>query len=67
MSHLRSFGLFWWNFIVGDDWFVAVGIALALAVLALLVDRGVDAWWLLPPAVAVVLAGSLRRATKPGG
>jgi hypothetical protein len=67
VSHLRSFGLFWWNFIVGDDWFVAVGIALALAVLALLVDRGVDAWWLLPPAVAVVLAGSLRRATQPGG
>jgi hypothetical protein len=67
MSHLRSFSLFWWNFVVGDDWFVAAGIALALAGLALLVDRGVDAWWLLPPAVAVVVAGSLRRATQPGG
>jgi hypothetical protein len=67
MSRLRSFGLFWWNFVVGDDWFVAAGIAFALVVLALLVDRGVDAWWLLPPAVAVVLAGSLRRATQPGG
>jgi hypothetical protein len=67
MSYLRSFSLFWWNFVVGDDWFVAAGIALALAGLALLVDRGVDAWWLLPPAVAVVVAGSLRRATQPGG
>jgi hypothetical protein len=67
MSHLRSFSLFCWNFVVGDDWFVAAGIALVLAVLALLVDRGFDAWWLLPPTVAVVLAGSLRRATQLGG
>jgi hypothetical protein len=64
MSHLRSFGRFWWNFVVGDDWLVAAGIAVVLGVTALLIDRGVDAWWLLPPGVAVVLAGSLRRATQ---
>ena len=64
MSELRSFGRFWWNFVVGDDWVVAAGIAVALGVVALLVDRGVDAWWLLPVAVALVLAGSLRRATN---
>jgi hypothetical protein len=29
------------------------------------VDTGVDAWWLLPPAVALALADSLRRATQP--
>ena len=64
MSHVRSFGRFWWNFIVGDDWLVAAGVALALAVVGLLTHRGVDAWWLLPPAVVLVLAASLRRATQ---
>ena len=30
MRYLRAFGRFWWDFIVGDDWRVAAGIALAL-------------------------------------
>jgi hypothetical protein len=64
MRYLASFGRFWWNFIVGDDWRVAAGIAGALGVVALLDERGVDAWWLLPAAVAIVLADSLRRATQ---
>src|SRR5947207_924572 len=36
MRYLRSFGRFWWNFIVGDDWSVAAGVAGALGVTALL-------------------------------
>ena len=63
MRFLRSFGRFWWSFIVGDDWLVAAGIAAALGLTALLTQHGVEAWWLLPPAVVVVLAASLRRAT----
>ena len=66
MSRLRSFGLFWWNFVVGDDWRVAAGIAVALAVTWVAVHRSVDVWWLLPLAVALLLAASLRRATRPG-
>jgi hypothetical protein len=65
VSYLRSFARFWWDFVVGDDWRVAVGVAAALGLTALLTHAGVDAWWLLPPAVALVLAGSLRRATTP--
>jgi hypothetical protein len=64
MKYLRSFGRFWWNFIVGDDWRVAAGVAVGLALTALLTHEGVNAWWLLPAAVAVVLALSLRRATQ---
>ena len=64
MRRLRSFGSFWWNFIVGDDWFVAAGSALALGATALLAHRGVDPWWLLPVGVALALAGSLLRATR---
>ena len=64
MSSLRSFGRFWWNFIVGDDWRVAAGLAFALGAASLFTSRGIDAWWLLPPAVAFLLAGSLWRATR---
>ena len=64
MSYLRSFGRFWWDFIVGDDWRVAAGIAVALGLTVLLVDHGVNAWWLIPGAVGVVLAGSLARSTR---
>jgi len=49
---------FWWDFIVGDDWLAAAGVAVALAVTGL-----VASWWVLPPAVALVLALTLYRAT----
>ena len=67
MRYLRSFGRFWWSLVVGDDWRVAAGIAVALAVTWYLAHRGADPWWLLPLAVVVVLAESLRRATHAGG
>jgi hypothetical protein len=60
---MKRFFQFWWNFIVGDDWRVAAGIALALGVTALLAAASLPAWWVLPLAVAVVLWLSLRRAT----
>jgi hypothetical protein len=37
---------------------------LAIAATAALVAAGVDAWWLMPIAVALVLALSLRRETR---
>jgi hypothetical protein len=64
MRYLRAFGLFWWDFIVGDDWLVAAGVALAVVATWFLTDRGVDAWWLLPLGISVVLGLSLRRATR---
>jgi hypothetical protein len=61
---VRRFAGFWWNFVVGDDWRVAAGIALALGLTALLATTSVPAWWLLPLAVAAVLWSSLRRAAR---
>jgi len=65
MRRLRDFAAFWYDFVVGDDWRVAVGVALALAVTAALVHAGVDAWWVMPPAVAGLFVLSLRRAVGP--
>jgi hypothetical protein len=64
VRYVRAFGRFWWNFIVGDDWIVAAGVAVALGLVALLTHEGVNAWWLLPAAVALLLADSLRRAAR---
>ncbi|MEU6646917.1 hypothetical protein ABZ863_30880 [Saccharomonospora sp. NPDC046836] len=33
MKFLRSFGKFWYDFIIGDDWKIAAAIVLALAAL----------------------------------
>jgi uncharacterized membrane protein len=59
---MRRFGAFWWNFLVGDDWRVAVGILLAFGLTAILATTPLPAWWLLPLAVALVLWRSLLRA-----
>jgi hypothetical protein len=64
VNHIRAFGLFWWDFVVGDDWRAAAGVLLAIGLTAALVATGLDAWWLMPPAVAAVLALSLRRASR---
>jgi hypothetical protein len=64
MKYVVSFARFWWDFIVGDDWSVAAGVAVALGLTSLLTHDGVNAWWLLPLAVAVLLAFSLWRATR---
>jgi hypothetical protein len=64
MRYLRAFGRFWWSFVVGDDWLVAAAVAAALGVTALLTHHGVNAWWLLPVAVVVALADSLRRESR---
>ena len=64
MNALRRFGAFWWEFVVGDDWRIAVGVVIALAVCAAVAAAGEPAWWILPVAVAALLLGSLLRAAR---
>jgi hypothetical protein len=64
MKYVRSFARFWWDFVVGDDWTVAAGLAVAIGLTSLLTHNDVNAWWLLPIAVALLLAASLWRATR---
>jgi hypothetical protein len=38
---LKAFGRFWYDFIVGDDWKIAVAVVVALAVVAGAMKAGV--------------------------
>lgn len=53
---------FCYDFVVGDDAVIAVGLMLALTATALLAHYGIAAWWLMP--VAVLLGVSLVRAVR---
>jgi hypothetical protein len=67
MSPLRGFGEFLWEFFVGDDWRIAAGVVVALGTTAVVAGAGVSAWWLLPVAVAGLLALSVWSAARKGG
>ena len=66
-GRLRAFGAFWYDFVIGDDWLLAVGVVLGLAGTYLLSHAGVAAWWLLPVLVAALLPASLWKATRRRG
>jgi hypothetical protein len=64
MKYLKSFGAFWYDFIIGDDWHVAALIVAGLGLTAVLTHLAhVNAWWLLPLVAFAALAWSLHRAT----
>lgn len=57
MRFLRGFGRFWFDFIVGDDWRIALGVVLVLALGALLVATEALAAELLMPLLAAAIVG----------
>jgi hypothetical protein len=64
MSRLKRFAAFWYDFVVGDDWRVAVGVVVALAATAALHHASVPAWWVVPVAVALLLPYTLWRVAR---
>ena len=61
MRHLVRAATAVWQFIVGDDWRLALGVAIAIGAVAVLVDLSVNAWWLLPVAIPALLWISVSR------
>jgi hypothetical protein len=66
MSRLRAFGAFLYDFVIGDDWRIAAGVVVAIALTALVADTSIAAWWILPVSVALLLAGSVWSAARAG-
>ena len=66
IARLRAFGAFWYDFIIGDDWRVAVGVVLAfVATFAMSRWTTAPTWWIVPAVVAVLLPLSIRREARP--
>jgi hypothetical protein len=66
IAWLRRFGAFWYDFVVGDDWRVAVGVVVALGLTYVWsTATSIPSWWVLPVAVVILLTLSLRRAIQP--
>jgi hypothetical protein len=66
MKYALGFARFWYDFVIGDDWQIAVAVVLAMGLVALLAYDNVNAWWLLPFAVFAMLSLSLWRASRRG-
>jgi len=65
VSKMKAFGAFAYDFVIGDDWSVALGVVIALAVTyGLSHGAKVSAWWLIPVVVLVLLPFSLWRAVR---
>jgi type IV secretory pathway VirB2 component (pilin) len=64
MSWLTAFGRFWYDFVVGDDWTIAIVVVAAVGLTAALAHNGFNAWLVLPLCVFGGLAASLWRALR---
>jgi hypothetical protein len=63
-ARIVAFARFSFDFIVGDDWRVALGVVIALAVTYGLSTAGIPSWWVLPLAVVILLPTSLWRVAR---
>jgi hypothetical protein len=64
VNPIVRFARFWYDFVVGDDWTVAVTVAVAVAVTYVVAHNGLVAWWILPAAVVGTLGVSVLRAKR---
>ena len=64
-SALRAVAFFIWDFVVGDDWRLALGVAVGLALTAVVASSGVVAWWILPALAGAMLTVSVWRSSNP--
>jgi len=64
MSRVVSLLRFVWEFVVGDDWRIAAGVAVGLGLTAGIAHSPVAAWWVLPAAILLLLGLSVWRAAR---
>jgi hypothetical protein len=57
---IRRAALAIWDFVVGDDWRLALAAVLAIGLTAAVCALGLNAWWLAPFVALVALRWSLR-------
>lgn len=61
---LKSFAYFWYDFLIGDDIIGFIIVIAALEATHLFANAGVNGWWAMPIAVAILLPVNLLRVTR---
>lgn len=62
---LKRFGMFWYDFIIGDDWRVALAIAASFVVTAAFSSAGFGgSWWVVPAVAVLTLPMALARLVR---
>ena len=62
-SWIVAFARFWYEFIVGDDWTVALAVLLGLVVTGILNANHLVGWWLMPIIVVIMTGISVQRSS----
>jgi hypothetical protein len=63
---VRSAALGAWEFVVGDDWMVALGVVVTLGITAAAAGVGLPAWLVAPIAILAILHRSIGRRRSVG-
>ena len=64
-NRIKAFGAFWYDFVIGDDWIVALGVVLGFTATYLVAHlTHAAAWWVVPVGLVVLLPWSIRRAVR---
>jgi hypothetical protein len=61
---VKAFLAFLYDFVVGDDWRIAVGVVAGLAVTWAVSGTTVPSWWIMPVLLVVLLPASLWLAVR---
>jgi len=64
MKYVKQFGLFCWDFVVGDDWRLAGGAIASVGLTVLLAHHGKNVWWMLPVLIVGAVALSVGRVAR---
>lgn len=63
-SRIAAFGMFWYDFIIGDDWQIAAGVALSLILTFALSSVTAFAWVIVPLFVLALIPYGIKRALR---
>jgi uncharacterized membrane protein len=64
VQFLKSFGAFWYDFIIGDDWRIAAGIVLSFFLTHAITPSLAIGWYVIPVATISLISYSLARVVR---
>jgi uncharacterized membrane protein len=64
VQFLKSFGAFWYDFIIGDDWRIAAGIVISFIFTHAIGSSLAFGWYIIPFATVTLISYSLARVVR---